>query len=394
MSKIIFEEFIAKASITPTLRSLLENELEYQNDKLFFDIYNNNDVNIKNLDTYKGIGIFCSKDNYNNIISNDILESFIIPENIKYLICHCDSEYYKNIKIPQHIEYLSLYLSLFDIYQNNILADIAFPSNLKSLSILINYDNPKIITNEIEDPITTQIGTADIGTADIDVDHVSIQVDIQMAIQVAIERLNKVIPYNLEYLVVNFPISNIEKFVNLKTYIISSEFDYDNFNEPLDNLPASLEWLAIYPKKFNQPLDNLPSGLKYLNVGRNRLWYYFDGYSLPLNNLPASLEILYFPEIISLDGLDYSANLRNLPTNLKILDIPEYIPSNMNFNNLPDSLEIIVWNNFIKNYEDIAKFPENLKEIYVDMYQDEIEKKFKSYSHSLNHSFNITNKYY
>jgi hypothetical protein len=67
---------------------------------------------------------------------------------------------------------------------------------------------------------------------------------------------------------------------------------------------------------------------------------------------------------------------------------------NMNFNNLPDSLEIIVWNNFIKNYEDIAKFPENLKEIYVDMYQDEIEKKFKSYSHSLNHSFNITNKYY
>jgi len=372
MGKIIFEEFIAKTSITSTLRSLLENELEYQNDKLFFDIYNNNDVNIKNLDTYKGIGIFCSKDNYNNIISNDILESFIIPENIKYLTCHCDSDYYKNIKIPQHIKYLSLYFSVFDIYRNNILADIAFPSNLKSLSILINYDNPKI------------------STADIDVDHEA----IQEAIQVAIERLNEVIPYTLEYLVVNFPISNIEKFAYLKTYIISSEFDYDNFNEPLDNLPGSLEWLAVYPKKFNQPLDNLPSGLKYLNVGQNRLWYYFDGYSLPLNNLPASLEILYFPEIVSLDGLDYPANLRNLPTNLKILNIPEYIPSNMNFNNLPDSLEIIVWNNFIQNYEEIKKFPKNLKEIYVDMYQDEIEKKLKSYSHSLNHSFTITNKYY
>ena len=273
-----------------------------------------------------------------------------IPLSIKYIRLHCQALHCKNLILPSTLEYLQLHLSLSDICNNNILDSIILPTSIKSLSIILNNDIPE---NDIPEPIENSVNNP-----------------ITNAVDKILNNNNFKIPKNIEYLKINFQLPNIEEYTNLKVLVLDDNSSVE-YNYPLDNLPASLEWLEIQTCSFNQPLDNLPPGLKVLIFGQSRIWNYFNGYMHSLDGLPSGLEVLHFPECLSREGERYMATLEHLPSSLKILRIPQYMPDNMNYNCLPDSIEILEWNSFGKYYRKISRFPANLKKIMSDKYDSE-----------------------
>ena len=90
---------------------------------------------------------------------------------------------------------------------------------------------------------------------------------------------------------INFEIKDFQKYQSLNTLIMEDNGDED-CNQPLNNLPVSLEWLDIKSKVFNQPLDNLPSF--NLEKSKNALetLTLSETYNLPLNNVPTSVKII------------------------------------------------------------------------------------------------------
>lgn len=299
-----------------------------------------------------GVDIQLNSENLNSSIPLIL----VIPLSIKYLRLDCLASYYKNLILPRTLEYIHLHLSLHDIFKNNILDYIRLPTNLKSLSIILDNDIPDTINYD------------------------------KNAISEILNNINFKIPKTIEYLKVNFRLANIEEFTNLKILILDG-FQNSEFNEPLNNLPTSLEWLEIHSLEFNQPLANLPPNLKVLIFGQNRIWNYYDGYYHSLDGLPSSLEVLHFPECMSLDGKQYLANLINLPSSLKILRIPRVMPNDMNYDCLPDTIEIIEWFEFRKCYKQISRFPANLKKILC--YFDNINNDEKIKKYFENMYFNI-----
>ena len=112
-----------------------------------------------------------------------------------------------------------------------------------------------------------------------------------------------------------------------------------NFNKPLNNLPASLKYLAFEPDGyynlltlFNNRLDNLPHGLEELQLaicgnntylGENlpstlkKLYIFGFGSKnmINMNNFPDSIEFLYLDKIcLEIDKID------RLPSNLKVFE--------------------------------------------------------------------------
>jgi len=308
--------------------------------------------------------ILTSKPGLDIQLDSSILVIPIIPSSIKYLRLDCSATYYKNLILPSTLEYIHLHLSLQDIFKNDILDYIKLPTTLKSLSIILDDDMPQdTIMDYDEDPIAD-------------------------AVSKLINNLNFKIPKTIEYLKVNFQLPNIEEYTNLKILILDG-FQNTEFNYPLDNLPASLEWLAIHSLQFNQPLANLPPNLKVLIFGQNRIWNYYDGYHHSLDGLPPSLEVLHFPECMSLDGKQYLANLMNLPPSLKILGIPRVMPDDMNYDCLPDTIEIIEWLEFRQCYTQVSRFPANLKKIRCHFDSNNDDEKEKIITHFENMPFII-----
>jgi len=275
--------------------------------------------------------------------SSELDKILVIPQHIKYLRFQCHELHYDNLILPDTLEYIKLDISLYSFIKNFKEKQIKLPKSLKSLTLII--DNPdasirKSINEVIEHIYSTQ----------------------------------KDIITNLEYLRINFHISEIHKFTNLKVLFLDG-FQNTEWNEPLDTLPPYLEWLEIHSLQFNHPLNNLPAGLKVLIFGQNRIWNYYDGYQHPLDNISPSLEVLHFPECCSIEGSSYLAasSFENLPPSLKILRIPKIIPDETNFNCLPDSIETLEWYEFRKHYKQISKFPANLKKIIAYLDDDNTE---------------------
>jgi len=50
-----------------------------------------------------------------------------------------------------------------------------------------------------------------------------------------------------------------------------------SFNEPVNDLPNSLEYVS-FCKKFNQSLDCLPNSIFYINIGSAEIDYYDRAY--------------------------------------------------------------------------------------------------------------------
>ena len=175
--------------------------------------------------------------------------------------------------------------------------------------------------------------------------------------------LDTILPHtNIEYLHCGFQIKNISAYTNLKTLIL----EHSNTYYPLNDLPTSLIRLEIYESEFSWKLDNLPPNLKVLLINTEGIGNYCNGYPHPLNNLPYGLEILYFPETISMDGVDYPANFTNLPSSIKYLYVPIELAKTTNFDVIPDSVEVIEFHNYPKYIENINKYPASLKKIYTN----------------------------
>jgi hypothetical protein len=266
-----------------------------------------------------------------------------IPSTIKYLRLNCRAFHYNNLIFPTALEYLKLHLLVYDIFKSDILDCITLPASIKSLSIILDYE---MLDTIVDDNTITE------------------------AVAKIMNNTNFKIPKNIEYLEINFHLPNIEEYTNLKVLEIS-DFQNHEFNEPLDNLPESLEWLSIHPLGFNRPLANLPSGLKVLIFAEIRTGNGFDGYQHSLDELPSGLEILEFPEFCSSKRMKCLATLENLPPALKILRIPSNMPYDMNYNCLPNSIELLEWRAFRQCY--LSRIPANLKKIVVCIDEDDDE---------------------
>jgi hypothetical protein len=357
----------------------------YNNTLIYLDIYNEHiesyqteniidtlKPDIKNkLNDVKGLLIYLDDPEITEESLNHLLHpKIIIPEHIKYLKLDCPPRYYSNLCLHSNLEYLELYITTSMIFED-ILEYIKIPISVKLLTILLSND----LVDNIDDTIPFHPSPQ--------IRNVKISTD-EKNLMVALEKLNKFIPKNVEYLEINFHISNYENYKSLKTLIIRSEpRDFYPEFQPIDNLPESLEWLDIHHPDFNHPLNNLPSNLKFLRVGQGRISTFTRCYNYNLDMLPISLEVLFFPDnekhYSYVDGYNYDYSLDNLPPNLKILNIPEYIHEGTNFNNLPDSIEILEWTEFDKYHKYITRFPKNLKEIQVSQYSDSVKNKQEIY---------------
>lgn len=144
--------------------------------------------------------------------------------------------------------------------------------------------------------------------------------------------LMDMLPSGLEYLGID-----IQNKGDIYNGEITNE-DRDNkyhFNEPINNLPASLEELYITSLSFDQPLDNLPPNMKILVIKS-------DEFNQSIDNLPIGLEIL----IIDKNFMDNTNNIKldNLPPKLKhlyvicdkIIYTKELLPATLERISLPD----------------------------------------------------------
>lgn len=99
------------------------------------------------------------------------------------------------------------------------------------------------------------------------------------------------------------PLENFAQLVSLSTLRFISNLEATLFNHPIDELPLSIRVLelgdgfdlsvsSLHNKQslvylylgtnFNQPVDNLPPSLQYLSLG--------DNFNHPLDNLPTSIK--------------------------------------------------------------------------------------------------------
>lgn len=76
-------------------------------------------------------------------------------------------------------------------------------------------------------------------------------------------------------------------------FLNSKEFGY-SFNQPVNDLPNTLEYVS-FGKKFNQSLDSFPNSIFYINIGSAEHDYYngdyhFTEFNQKTYNLPSNLE--------------------------------------------------------------------------------------------------------
>lgn len=128
----------------------------------------------------------------------------------------------------------------------------------------------------------------------------------------------------------NKPINNFPRSLLYLT-IASNHISYCDFNQSLDYLPESLEYLIIkLNKNLNIPINNLPGGLKYLH-------FMCKTFNYPINNLPIGLETLIICKF------DFT-NTHYLPPFLKKIIITD---------KLSEKDKTILKQNLIEKYPDI-----------------------------------------
>jgi len=311
---------------------------------------------------YDGLDIFCNEVGFDRLDSNGTssdyskMDKLVIPEHIKYLVLHLDLERYDNIVITHKLEYVEIHLSIYDIDMNkiifhNFIKQISQYSDMKSLCLILNYELENFLNRR------RILNLPEIDTYKYD----SLEKESQV-----INYINELLPRTLEYLRVNFIITNINEFTSLRVFKIEDDCSY---NVPLDNLPESLEWLEINTDDFNYPLYNLPCKLKVLIFSHNRAWNYTNGYMHSLNFLPLSLEVLFMPDTIMMDGTTKAEICNNLPPKLKYLYVPTMVVNNLDWNALPESLEVLdaplILYQMQQKEITINKLPKALKEVRI-----------------------------
>lgn len=297
-----------------------------------------------------------------DLLIDDLAEQIAIPFDTEYIKCKFNPIYLSlhTWIIPSHIKYIELYVSLSDLY--------GYLSNGKIDISIMEFENSSNIIG-----MNIYLNTGE-----------NWNKDTYKMYKLVYPKLITCIPKTIEYLKINFFITNIAEYENLKTFIYTIDdysIDYDdkgdydgddcditvNFN----NLPNGLIRLEIEDSDLDCSLDNLPPDLKFLSIEVGSLSDYCEGYKYSLDNLPAGLEVLFFPQTIRIYDDNSNANINNLPSSLKFLCLPQYLADTTDFNNLPDSLEILdVWN-YSKIIEKMNRYPKNLKKLYTHYVNDD-----------------------
>lgn len=102
------------------------------------------------------------------------------------------------------------------------------------------------------------------------------------------------IPENIEFLHIGYEAGGDfnKEINNLPIGLKELHIVSPNFNQSLDMLPINLEILEINSMKFNKSLDNLPINLKKLSLHNCHSFTSKSEFNQPLLNLPKSLECL------------------------------------------------------------------------------------------------------
>ena len=114
------------------------------------------------------------------------------------------------------------------------------------------------------------------------------------------------------------------------------KLSYSKFNQPIDNLPQTLESLS-FGFSFNCTIDNLPQSLRNLSFGNH--------FNQMVNNLPQTLKKIKFDYL-------FNCTVDNLPQTLESLTVGTSF--NQTINNLPQSLKkLSLGNNFNQNLDNL-----------------------------------------
>ena len=163
------------------------------------------------------------------------------------------------------------------------------------------------------------------------------------------------LPRSLTYLAFgcefNQPVNNLPRSL---THLMFAE--YSKFNQPVDNLPESLTHLK-FGDFFNQQFDIsdedsptgkssiLPNSLRYLEFGE-----YFNQ---PVDNLPNSLTHLTF-------GINFNQPVDNIPESLTHLIFTECSIFNQPIDNLPESLTLLTFGIYSNFDQPVDNLPQSL----------------------------------
>ncbi len=143
---------------------------------------------------------------------------------------------------------------------------------------------------------------------------------------------------------------NFENCENLKELLFPGLSFYNN---PLDNLPESLEKILL-GEKYSHPIDNLPPGLKYLEFN---MWN--EEFDFQMENLPSGLTHLFL-------GCGFNQNLDYLPAGLEVLVIQKHNRFNKELNNLPVGLKILYIGSECRFNNELDNLPGGLEYLYLN----------------------------
>ena len=125
----------------------------------------------------------------------------------------------------------------------------------------------------------------------------------------------------------------------------------EEFNEPVDHLPASLKFLQL-GRFFTRSLDHLPCGLRGLYLYDTYYPDYPRGFNLPLDHLPPNITELFC-------GIHFDCPLDHLPNTLVTLSLSKFF--NQDVDNLPSSLRTLFFAHNSQFNRPVDNLPSQLK---------------------------------
>lgn len=171
--------------------------------------------------------------------------------------------------------------------------------------------------------------------------------------------------------------NNVNKYTNLILLIIDG---CGTFNDPLINLPSTIQSIKIFSDEFNQTLDYLPKSLLSLDI-LYRNTFSKAQFNQPINNLPKTLKSLYIDIDNFNQSLDYLPNdlqklkikntlqfnqpIDKLPRSLISLELLYCDAFDQSINNLPENLQSLMIHHCVKFNQKINKLPQNLKSLRI-----------------------------
>jgi hypothetical protein len=147
----------------------------------------------------------------------------------------------------------------------------------------------------------------------------------------------------------NQPISNLPN--TIESLIIRSTL----FDQSLEHLPISLKKLIIITIPVNHKIEYLPDSIEYLEISDNILDTIYD-------NLPQNLKVLKITNCLYESAYCFTKPLNNLPKGLEFLEMPYYY--NHPLINLPSGLITLELGHCFNH--PLSNLPKGLKKLVIE----------------------------